>query len=313
MNDWVVGIDLGATKIALGLINPQHQIVARRRIPTNVLEGPQAAVERMAQNVADLAQELPAGERIAAVGICSPGPLNHETGLIIDPPNLTGWRNVPMQQMLTDRLNVPVRLEHDAKASALGEYHYGVGRGERSMVYIVVGTGVGAAIIVDGQLYRGMHNSAGEVGHITINRNDEPGSSGVKGCVESYMSGPFLVQRYERLLRASNQQFPDQPLTGELIAHLAAKGDKSARQIMTQAGEALGVAIASLAMVLDIELYVIGSSVAKAGDLLLEPARQSMPHYCFQSVAATVRIVPASLGDDGPILGCGWLARQALL
>jgi predicted NBD/HSP70 family sugar kinase len=215
--------------------------------------------------------------------------------------------------MLADRLHLPVRLEHDAKASALGEYHYGVGRGERSMVYIVVGTGVGAAIIVDGHLYRGMHNSAGEVGHITIDRHGEPGSSGVKGCVESYMSGPFLVRRYERLLQPSNLPLPDQPITGELIAQLAARGDKSALQIMTEAGEALGITVASLAMILDIELYVIGSSVAKAGDLLLEPARQSMPHYCFQSVAAKVRIVPAGLGDDGPILGCGWLACQALL
>ncbi len=312
MNDWVIGIDLGATKIALGLIDPQDHIMARRRLPTNILEGPQAAVERMGQSIAELTHELPSGQQIAAVGLCSPGPIDHEAGMIIDPPNLTGWRNVPLQQMLADRLSLPVRLEHDAKASALGEYHYGGGRGERSMVYIVIGTGVGAAIIIDGHLYRGMHNTSGEVGHITIDRYGERGSSGVKGCVESYMSGPSLVHRYQRLWLEANPQLPDQPITGELIAQQAAQGDKLAHQIMTEAGEALGIAIASLAMILDIELYVIGSSVAKAGDLLLEPARQILPHYCFQSVASKVRIMPAGLGDDGPILGCGWLARQAL-
>jgi glucokinase len=312
MNDWVVGIDLGATKIALGLIDPQNRVIARRRIPTNISAGPQAAVERITESLTGLTAELPAGQQLAALGICSPGPIDHEAGLIIDPPNLTGWRNVPLRQMLADRLGLPVTLEHDAKASALGEYHYGVGRGERSMVYIVVGTGVGAAIIIDGQLYRGMHNAAGEVGHITIDRDGEKGSSGINGNVESFMSGPFLVQRYQRLLAQANRPPVSQPITGELIAQGAAQGEELARQVMTQAGEALGIIVASLAMILDIELYVIGSSVAKSGDLLLEPARQMMPHYCFQSVASKVRILPAGLGDDGPLLGCGWLARQAL-
>jgi glucokinase len=230
----------------------------------------------------------------------------------VDPPNLTGWRNVPLRQMLTDRLNVPVTLEHDAKASALGEYHYGVGRGERSMVYIVVGTGVGAAIVIDGQLYRGMHNAAGEVGHITIDCGGEKGSSGIRGNVESFMSGPSLAQRYQRLLVESGRQPPPEPASGELVARLAAGGDPLAIQVMTRAGEALGIAIASLAMVLDIELYVIGSSVAKSGDLFLAPARRILPEYCFQSVACKVRIMAVALGDDGPILGCGWLARQVL-
>lgn len=312
MNDnYVVGVDLGATKIALGLIDPQDRITARRRIPTHVAKGPQPAVERMVQSITELAQELPPGRQISAVGICSPGPIDHAAGTIIDPPNLTGWRHVPLRQMLAERLDLPVTLEHDAKASALGEYYYGVGRGARSMVYIVVGTGVGAAIIMEGQLYRGLHNSAGEVGHITIDRYGEKGSSGIKGCVESYMSGPSLSHRYQRLLEQTNPQAAGQPpLTGEQISHLAAQGDPLALQIITEAGEALGIAIASLAMILDIDLYVIGSSVAKAGDLLLEPARRIAPDYCFQSVAARLHIIPVGLGDDGPILGCGWLARQ---
>lgn len=312
MDTWVVGIDLGATKIALGLIDANNQVVARRRVPTLVSEGPLAAVERIAASFGDLQRELPPGVRIGAAGICSPGPVDHQAGLIVDPPNLPGWRNVPFRQMLADRLGIPVALEHDAKAAALGEYHYGVGRGERSMVYIVVGTGVGAAIIVDGQLYRGMHNAAGEVGHITIDCDGEKGSSGICGNVESYMSGPALAHHYQRLLMESGQPPPDQPITGELIAQLAAQGDALARRVITRAGEALGIAVASLAMILDIELYVIGSSVAKCGDLFLEPARRKVPEYCFQSVACNVRIVPVALGDDGPILGCGWLARELL-
>ena len=168
MEEWVVGIDLGATKIALGLIDPQNRIVAGQRVPTAPLDGPDAAVQRMAQAIDALRAHLSSDAHLTSVGICSPGPLDHRTGMLLDPPNLTGWVNVPLRQMLADRLGLPVTLEHDAKAAALGEYHYGAGAGERDMVYIVVGTGVGSALILDGKVHRGQHNSAGEVGHITI-------------------------------------------------------------------------------------------------------------------------------------------------
>jgi glucokinase len=311
MAKWVVGIDLGATKIALGLISPDNEIVTRRRILTNAPAGPEQAVERMVASLAELKDSLPAGQAISAVGICSPGPIDHEAGLIVDPPNLTGWRNVPLQRMLADRLALPVRLEHDAKAAALGEYHYGAGQGERSMVYIVAGTGVGAALIVDGQLYRGMHNFAGEVGHITIDRDGEPCGSGVRGCVQGYLCGPALADNY-RKLQASQGLPVTNDITGEQVAHRAGAGETLARQVLTQAGEALGITVASMAMILDIELFVVGGSVVKAGDLLLAPARSIVPHYCFESVAAKTRIEAVALGDDSPLLGCAWLARQAL-
>jgi glucokinase len=303
---WVIGVDLGATKIAAGLVDPDNEVVKTVQVETRPEAGATAVVERIAECISALQTALPSGESLAALGICCPGPLDHVSGVVFDPPNLTGWQNVPLRQMLADRLGLPITLEHDAKAAALGEYYYGAGRGERSMVYIVVGTGVGAAIIIDGHLYRGMHNTAGEVGHITIDWDGEPGSSGVKGCVESFMSGPYLVHQYQRLTQAS-----DPALTGELVARRAIEGDALAQQVMTQAGAALGTTVASLAMILDIDLYVIGGSVIKAGNLLLEPARQAVPHYSFASVATKVRIMPIMLGHKGPILGCAWLARQS--
>ena len=320
MSDWVLGVDLGATKTALGLINPADRIVAYRRIPTNAHEGPQAVVERIAQGVAELERELPdeapalsaVEGRIAALGICSPGPVDHQRGMLIDPPNLSGLHHTPLRQMLSERLNLPVSLEHDAKAAALGDFYHGAGRGEQSMVYIVVGTGVGAAIIIDGQLYRGAHNSAGEVGHITLDRDGELCSCGSRGCVETYASGPWLARRYQRALQREGRGQCQQPVTGELVARLAGQGDTLAVQVMTEAGEALGVAIASMAMILDIGLYVVGGSVAKSGNLLLEPARRIVPQYSYQSVSSRVRIVATELWQDGPILGCGWLARQVL-
>jgi glucokinase len=314
MNDRVVGVDLGATKIALGLIDPDDRVVAHRRIATDAQDGPRAVVERIAQSVAELGRELPKGKQIAALGICSPGPVDHQTGTLVEPPNLQGLHHAPLRQMLAERLNLPVSLEHDAKAAALGEFHYGAGRGERSMVYIVVGTGVGAAIVADGQLYRGTNNVAGEVGHVTLDRSGGLCACGSRGCVETYTSGPWLARRYVRALQREGQARQRKArgsVTGKEVARLAGAGNTLARQVMKEAGEALGVAIAWMAMVLDISLYVVGGSVAKSGDLLLEPARRTVPQCSYPSVSARVRIVATELGEDGPILGCGWLARQA--
>jgi len=314
MNAWVVGVDLGGTKIDLGLVNPQDQIVARRRIPTQSNDGAQTVVERIAQSVADLEKELPERRHIAALGICTPGPVDHQTGMLLDPPNLPALHNTPLRQMLAERLRIPVSLEHDAKAAAVGEFHYGAGRGERSMVYIVVGTGVGAAFIIDQQLYHGLHSFAGEVGHITLDRHGELCSCGSRGCVETYMSGPWLARRYQHALDREGWTCPAtedlQAITGEHVAHLAKQGEPLAVKILVEAGEALGVAIASMAMILNIDLYVVGGSVAKAGDLFLKPARKIGPHYAFKSVSRHVRIVASELDTDGPILGCSWLARQ---
>jgi len=316
MEPWVIGIDLGATKVALGLIDPENRIVARRRFAMAEAQSADAVVDRIAEAVAELSAGLPAGQMLAGVGLCSPGPLDHKSGVILDPPNVPVLHNVPLARLLEARLALPVRLEHDAKASGLGEYYYGAGRGAASMVYIVVGTGVGAAIIVDGQLLRGEHNLAGEIGHITIDMHGEPCSCGSTGCVETLLAGPGLVRGYRRALQEAAELPPGAPhpdeVTGEVVTQRAAAGDPLALAVMARAGESLGTAVATAAMILNIDLYVIGSSVAKAGDLLLEPARQAVWRHAHRSVASTVRIVPSALADDGPILGCGWIIRQAL-
>jgi glucokinase len=313
MSDYILGIDLGASKTALGLIDPADRVVARERIPTAPLEGPVAAVERIAGAVQRLRSHLPDGGRIVAAGVCSPGPLDHRAGLLYDPPNLTGWVNVPLRQMLSERLGLPMSLEHDAKAAGVGEFHYGAGRGARDMAYIVVGTGVGAALIMDGQVRRGPQNSAGEVGHITIDPGGDLCSCGSTGCVETFTSGPALARRYRQALDRHGVMpagRPPEPIAGETVSCRAAAGDPLALEVMAGAGEALGTAIATLAMLLDIELYVLGSSVAKCGDVLLEPTRQAVPRHAHRSVAARVRVVCSELSDDGPILGCGWIARH---
>ena len=310
---WVIGVDLGATKIALGLIDPQDRIVARRRVPTRPKAPPAETVAQIGAAGDRLSRALPEGAAVSALGICTPGPVDHVTGTLIDPPNLPGLHHAPLRDLLRARLNIPVHLEHDAKAAALGEFHHGAGRGSDSMVYIVVGTGVGAAIVLDGQLYRGAHNGAGEIGHTILDTEGPLCACGNRGCVETYLAGPWLGRHYiERRLNAGQPVVDEAAWTGERVAQRAGAGDAIALDVMVTAGNALGVAVATMAMVLDVELYVVGGSVSKAGDLLLAPACEMVPHCCYESVGCRVQVVASELADDGPLLGCGWLARRTL-
>jgi glycyl-radical enzyme activating protein/glucokinase-like ROK family protein len=312
--DWVIGVDLGGTKIEIGFISPQNAITARVRIPTHPALGPQSLVDRIAQEVSKLTVHLPPGQCIAALGLCSPGPVDYEAGTLLDPPNLAGLHYAPLQRMLSERLGMPVRIDHDAKAACLGEFHFGAGRGERSVTYIIAGTGVGSATILNGRLLRGLNNTAGEIGHAPIDRDGELCSCGSRGCFETLIAGPWLVRRYIRKLQALNQPAPigSAELTAVDVVDRALAGDELARQVMEGAGRALGAAVATLAMLLDVDLFVIGGSVVKSGDLLLEPARRAVPSHCYRSVGCAVRIVATELAADGHILGCAWMAREAL-
>jgi glycyl-radical enzyme activating protein/glucokinase-like ROK family protein len=310
--DWVIGADLGGTKIEIALVSPQNAIVARIRIPTQPALGPQSVVDRIADEVARLSIHLPPGQRIAALGLCCPGPVDYQAGTLLDPPNLAGLHYAPFQRMISQKLGIPVRIDHDAKAACLGEFHYGAGRGQRSVTYIIAGTGVGSATIIDGHLLRGLNNTAGEIGHAPIDRNGELCSCGSRGCFETLFAGPWLVRHYQQKLSIANPSSAPADLTAVDVVNLALAGDPLAVAVMEDAGRALGAAVASLAMILDVDLFVIGGSVFKAGDLLLEPARRAVPQHCYRSVGCAVRIVATELGDDGHILGCAFMAREAL-
>ena len=300
----VIGIDLGGSKIALGLVSPADEILARRRIDTHADAGLQSVSERIALEVAALRRTLPPDEAVGAVGVGAPGPLDHIKGELLTLVNLPGISNSPFRRALSERLALPVALDHDAKAAALGEFHFGAGRGRDSMIYIVIGTGVGAAIIYQGALLYGESNSAGESGHMTVDPNGRRCHCGSRGCLEAYAGGPALSRQYAAATGAV--------ISGDEIAARARAGDEQALQVFHEAGRALGIAIASLAMTLNIETFVIGGSVAKSGDLLLGPAREALPGYAFRAVSARVNVVASRLGEDAPILGAAHMARGLL-
>ena len=298
----VIGIDLGGSKIALGLVDSRDSIVARRRIDTNSDAGLESVIERIAVEVDALRAMLPAGQGVDAVGIGAPGPVDHIRGDLLTLVNLPGISNTPFRRALQERLSLPVALDHDAKVAALGEFHFGAGRERESMIYVVIGTGVGAAIIYQGRLIYGESNSAGESGHMTVDPNGPRCHCGSRGCLETYASGPALARHYAAAT--------SETISGAEVAARAQAQDEAARDALATAGRALGIAIASMAMTLNIEQFVIGGGVAQAGDLLLAPARESLTRYSFKAVSAQVKVVASALGEDGPILGAAWLARR---
>ena len=300
----VIGIDLGGSKIALGLVSPRDEIIARRRIDTESEAGLQSVAERIAIEVDALKATLPPEQPVVAVGIGAPGPVDRDSGDLLTLVNLPGISNTPFRRALQERLALPVALDHDAKVAALGEFHYGAGCERESMIYIVIGTGVGAAIIYQGQLIYGESNSAGESGHMTVDPKGHPCHCGSRGCLETYTSGPALAKHYAD---ATGEE-----VSGAEVNERALAGDETARALLGSAGCALGIAIASLAMTLNIELFVIGGSVALAGDLLLDAARESLKQFSFTAVSARVKVAASEMGEDAPILGAAWLARERL-
>lgn len=298
-----LGVDLGASTFKCGLISPEWKIVARNQAPTRAQEGPEQAADRIAESVRALQTQLPAGKTVNALGICSPGPVDHFAGTLIDPPNLTGWRHVPFAQMVSARLGISVSLEHDAKAAALGEYHFGAGRGAQAMALIIVGTGIGGAFIFDGKLYRGEHDAAGEVGHITVNMDGPLCTCGAYGCVQAYASGPAITHAYNYASRKNVE-------SAEAVVNAARDGDAIALRVMERAGYALGAGIATIAVTLDISTFVLFGSVVQAGALLLEPARRAVPRHSLGSIASRVRLVVGELGNDAGILGAAWAATS---
>jgi glucokinase len=298
-----LGIDLGGSSFKCGLISPEWKIVARNEAPTDALHGPAQAADRMAHNVRALQTQLPAGGQLGTIGICSAGPIDITTGTILEPPNLTGWRNVPFAQMVSERVGLPVVLEHDAKGTALAEYHFGAGRGAKSMALIIVGTGVGSAMIVNGQLYRGPNGSAGEIGHITVDMDGPICRCGATGCVEAFAGGPAILDAYNFATRRGVE-------SGEAIVQAAQQGDEIARRVFARAGRALGAALATMAMLNDIERFVMFGSGIKAGDLVLDPVRAAIPRYSYRTVGARVQLVLAELGNDAGILGAAWSAEH---
>jgi glucokinase len=308
----VVGIDLGGTQLRVAVADDRGRLRTVLRRPTEARQGRQHVIDRIVRTVAEaLDQDGTPRTRVAALGIGMPGPLDPAQGLVISPANLPGFRNVPLNKILTRATGIRSYLHHDAHLAALGEHRRGAARGASELIYITVSTGIGAGLILRNQLYAGAHGVAGEVGHIVVQRGGPHCRCGNYGCVEAISSGTGIAQAAARLApdNPESQLHGRQGLTAADVVRAARAGDDLARQILDTAGAYLGVALGTVVNLFNPEVIVLGGSVLKAGSLLTRPMRQSMVESSWAAARKGLRIVPPALGDDVGLIGAVEFAR----
>ncbi len=298
----VVGIDLGGTNLRAGLVDASGRILEREARPTRAERGPAAVIDEIAALAASVAR---GGRAAEGIGVGSPGPLDAETGVVFDAPNLAGWRNVPLKRELEARTGLPVRVENDANAAAFGEAWLGAGRGARILVCVTLGTGIGGGIVADGAIVRGTSGVAGEIGHVTIDPGGPLCGCGNRGCVEAFASATAVVRAARERIRAGERSaLPDDPgLDAAAIAAAARSGDPLAVSVLGGAGTHLGLAASIIAHLLNPDRIVFSGGLAGAGPCLFGPLIAELERRTFPRARAALTIALAGLGDDAGLVG----------
>lgn len=314
----VLALDFGGTKLAAAAaVAGSRSFLARASAPSPQQKS--AEVDR--RIILELADEVLKGKRPAAVGVSFGGPVRQEDGVVLLSHHVPGWEKFPLAEWLRERFGAPTFVENDANAAALGEWHYGAGRGTRSFLYITISTGIGGGIVIAGELYRGADGLAGEIGHMTVDRNGPRCSCGRRGCLEALASGPAIADRARKLLADRSHPVEGRVIrelvggdlslvTAREVALAAKRGDPLAAEILRDAGEALGFALAQAITLLNPERVALGGGVVKAGEPFLRHVREAANRHAFPG--ARVEIVVAELGDDAPLWGAVSLAEAII-
>ena len=308
----VVGIDLGGTQLRVALADGRGRLRTSVRHSTEAARGRRHVIDRIVKAVAEaLEAEGVSPRQVGALGIGLPGPVDPAAGLVISPANLPGFRNVPLNRILSRATGIPSYLHHDAHLAALGEHRRGAARGASELIYVTVSTGIGAGLLLRGELYAGAHGIAGEIGHIVVQNDGPLCICGNRGCVEAISSGTGIA----RAAREAAPRRPDSALHGlehpaaEDVVRAARGGDALATFILETAGTYLGIALGTLINLFNPQLIVLGGSVLKAGPPLLQPMRREMIASSWRASRRGLRIVPPALGGDAGLIGAVEFAR----
>jgi glucokinase len=302
------GVDIGGTKTAVVLSAKPPAILSRVEFPTQPANGPGPAMERIIATLHEsLRREHLKDGDLQAIGVSCGGPLDRISGVVQAPPNLSTWVNVPVTEILHNEFAVPCRLENDANAGAVAEHRFGAGRGSQHMVFLTLGTGLGAGIIANGRLYHGANDMAGEIGHVRLTRTGPVGYRKA-GSAEGWASGGGMAQLAARMVTDAEKRGRHSALTallnnsGAITAHdvavIAQSGDALARQILRTSGRKLGAALAILVDVLNPECIVMGGLAMRLGEVILGPARQILEREALSQSVQACRIVAAALDEN---------------
>ena len=298
---YYLGMDIGGTKCAVVLSEKNSVSVKDKiRFETRVERGYSEIIAELISSALEIMQRNGvSAEDVLACGVSCGGPLNSDTGVIMRPPNLPDWDNVPLAETVSTALGCPCKVRNDADACALAEWQFGAGRGTKNMVFLTFGTGMGAGLILDGRLYSGTSGTAGEVGHVRLDA-DGPVAYGKAGSFEGFCSGAGIAAMGKKMLAIYNGEtsIPYNDVTAKTIAEAAEKGDRLAGAIYRRCGEKLGLGLSMLIDILNPERIVIGSIFQRSGHLLIDSMNEVIKREALPISAECCQIVPAMLGDD---------------
>ena len=307
VEQFAIGVDLGATKIASALVSPTGQVLETRQALTSPQDGPEAVLDRLAIEIEALVRQSPG--KLAGVGIGSPGSVDSANGIVRNAVNL-GWCEVSLVSGVSARLQngLPIWVQKDANASALGEFHFGSGQGCQDFVYITIGSGLGGGVIANGQLITGAYGNAAELGHLSLDPNGRPCACGLRGCAETIVSGPGLVATLSDLLdqgKYASNLFGTHELTPAIILDAARMGDEASRMAFNEIGTALGNVLAACVAVLNPARFIIGGGVGQAAFDLIEPAANlELARRVTKSSCGQLEIIPSQLASSAVGAAC---------
>jgi len=315
----VIGVDIGGTKVAAGLVDWHGQILARSRTPMN----PNDAELGLAA-VSSVIRELlssPAGlHEISGIGVCAPGPLNPDSGVIINPPNLPAWHNYPLADELRRLYSAPVCIDNDANAAALAEAKWGGGRGYRNLFYATIGTGIGTGIVFDGKIFHGRTGSAAEGGHIGIDPNGPLCPCGKRGCIETLAAGPAIARRARQKLSENPNSMlwrlaggDLQAVTSELVGKACTAGDALAKEVLSDTLDLLAYWLGNVIDLLEPDVIVIGGGVSSLLAPFLDEIRDRWKGACLNPYPHEIPLLLAHYGEDAGIAGAAALCGASRL
>jgi len=313
MGKLIIGIDVGGTKVAGGLVNQKGRLVESQIVPTHAEKGFGRSYAQIIHLIGRLLRAAGGKENVGGIGICAPGPLNPKTGVVLNPPNLPGWRNIELTKMVEKEFGLPAKLENDANAAGLAEVLFGAAVGYKDVFYVTVSTGVGTGIIIDRKIYHGKNGIAGEGGHVSIDyRSPYHCGCGTYGDIEALAAGPAMARR-ARVMLEQEHALPSllrdlthgraEQITPQLVQQAAARGDRVAKTILDETGFFLGFWLANMISLFDPEAIVIGGGVSHIGKPLFDKIRATIPNHTINGFASQTPVLPAKLKKDVGVYG----------
>ena len=315
MKKAAIGVDIGGTSVKLGLVNASGRVISRDSFLTDQYPARTKFLTALVQHIQALVKEASRnGFKVLGVGLGAPGPIDVQRGLVHFFPNIPGWRNTPLKRILQSQTHLPVWVDNDASAMALGEYYFGAGQGSKNMIALTLGTGVGGGLVMNGKLFHGHAFSAAELGHFVINETGPRCVCGNRGCVEVYVGSRSFVREVRQRLKGRAPSIlrswikkKGVKLTPHLVARAARKGDTFSKKIWQETGAHLGTALAGLCNILNPEKIILGGGIAQNGSLIFDPVIAAIKKKAFPSAARSVKVLPAKLGVDAGFIGAACL------